>query len=304
MRQTRGLCDWNNVAIFAGCGFAKGPPRAYRPHELPICLTPSRTGATGRLESAKEVAIDNSSRAAGVYVGEELFSDYIGQRPELHAIRGELSGDRRPDFTVDGPAGRAICEVFSPRLELPEPVGMFDSFGRIEKAFKGRKRKQGAQAKKEGLPYVVVVASDNSDVPYGAFELLVGATGRGRPMRSGQNTRFSALAAMSQFNPTQYHIDAWLKDRVPEDADLATIYRIAAEAEGELTADGRFDATATRTRLKVVHNPWAATPLPLEFFGGPHDEQFRVTTEKYPYHLECVWEGERIFEVPDGDHGP
>ena len=110
-------------------------------------------------------------------LGEVLFNAYVRQRPDLRAQRHELSGTRRPDFTLSSPAGEVICEVYSPSLPL-DGGGSFDSFGPVSRAFKSRKRRQGAAAKANNIPYVVVVTDTNSDVPFGEFDLMVAMFGR------------------------------------------------------------------------------------------------------------------------------
>lgn len=235
--------------------------------------------------------------------GERLFSAYVRQRPDLHAVREERSGSRHPDFTVTGPHGKAICEVFSPELILRNRVGSVDAFSPIARAFGRRKRSQGAQAKADGMPYVVVIASDNSSIPFGAFELLVGGFGGRRALQPSKNTRYSALAVISTMNPTQHRYDAALKARLPPEPDAMTVWRVASALADDMTDSGSFDPQARVARLAVVHNPWAAVELPLDFFGGPHDEQFRVVDMDRVGHLERCWTGWRIHEVPGDDQG-
>ncbi|MFN3256365.1 MAG: hypothetical protein ACE37B_11775 [Ilumatobacter sp.] len=233
--------------------------------------------------------------------GEVLFRAYINQRPDLSAEFEASSGSRKPDFTVDGPDGPAICEIYSPELILRNRSGSFDAFKPVNGAFKSRKRAQGAKAKNEGVPYVVVVSSANSDVALAEFELFVGAFGRKRPLRNGQNTRFSAIAAIRRFNPTLHRLQRETRQRLPPKPSLEQAWSVVTDVEGELTKAGDFDPSAAVARLQVIHNPWAANPLPEGYFGGPHDEQFRLRLDTEPTTMERFWTGWRIHEVPDDD---
>lgn len=199
--------------------------------------------------------------------------------------------------------GRVICEVYSPELILRNRVGSADPFGPILGAFGGRKRSQGAQAKAEGLPYVVVISSDNSHISFGAFELLVGAFGGRRALQPFKNTRYSAIAVISRLNPTLHKFERALKQRLPPGSSFDTVWRVSSELCDEMVARGSYDPDAAVARLKVVHNPWAATPLPREFFGGPHDEQFEVVDRGGVRHLERCWAGWRVHEVPEDSQG-
>lgn len=170
---------------------------------------------------------------------------------------------------MTGPVGRAICEIYSPELILKNRVGSADPFGPVHRAFGRRKRHQGAQAKADGEPYVVVISSDNSHIQFDAFELLVGAFGGRRALQPFKNTRYSAIAVISRLNPTRYRFEGALKDRLPPGSDLSTVWDVVTEVSNEMVATGSFDPDAAVARLKVVHNPWARTALPLDFFGRP-----------------------------------
>jgi hypothetical protein len=80
---------------------------------------------------------------------------------------------------------------------------------------------------------VVVIASDNSSIPFGAFELLVGGFGGRRPLQPSKNTRYSALAVISTVNPTQHRFDAALKAQLPPEPDSMTVWRVASELVDE-----------------------------------------------------------------------
>jgi hypothetical protein len=229
--------------------------------------------------------------------GERLFAAYLGQRPDLTAGYEVLDQGRRPDFTVDGPHGTVVCEIFNPRLDLPNGSGSFDPITPLRGSFGKRKRRQGAGSKQKGVPYVVVVGRENSDVPFDEHDLLIAAFGRGGGLNSGKNTRYSALAVVSSFNPTQWRVEALVAERLPPGSPLPVIFRIVRHAEEELLNSGVYDPAARVARLRVVHNPWARVPLSSEVFGGPHDEQFIPDTASSEMPLIRVASGWRAHEL-------
>jgi hypothetical protein len=180
--------------------------------------------------------------------------------------------------------------------------GTFNSFGPIRGAFKSRKRGQGAAAKASRTPYVVVVSTANSPVPVGAFELMVGMFGGPRRLSPGQNTRFSALVVVSAFNPTMWRVERELDARDRAGRNLQQQLSDSARVIEERTVAGEFDPVARIARLEVVHNPWAAVPLAIEVFGGPHDRQHTFDTTTRAGGLQTVWEGWRIHEVPKTEY--
>lgn len=231
--------------------------------------------------------------------GEVLFERYLRQRVELTAEYEARVSGRRPDFQVVGPTAQAVCEVYSPQVLLSPGGGPFDSFGPLRGAFKSRKRGQGEDAKATGTPYVVVVSAANSPVGFGAFELMVGMFGGPRRIHSGQNTRFSALAVVSAFNPTAWRIEKSIAaaDGGTEHSLEEAIAQSLCTME-ELEARGVYERTAEAVRLDIVHNPWAANPLPLELFGGAWDRQYRFDTTTPTGELLAIWEGDRVHELP------
>jgi hypothetical protein len=62
---------------------------------------------------------------------------------------------------------------------------------------------------------------------------------------------------------------------------------------------GAIDLAAARARLIVLHNPFASSPISLDAFGGPHDEQWG-STEPGPGRLEYgpIAQGRWSCEIP------
>jgi hypothetical protein len=230
---------------------------------------------------------------------EVLFSAYVRQRPDLTAEREVPWGTHTPDFTVTGRLGTVVCEVYSPTLILQNRVGTFDSITPVGNALTGRKRKQGRAVSEAGVPYAVVIGRANADLPFSEFELMVAMFGGKHKVGPQVNTRYSALAVVSRFNPTVWRYEAALAERTASGSqDLGDKIRVALELERELVADGLYDPDSAVSRLRVAHNPWAKAPLDAGWFGGPHDEQFVFDPNPPGGQLIRTTVGWRIDEVP------
>jgi hypothetical protein len=256
--------------------------------------------------------------------GEALFRAYLRQR-RLKFDYEAPSGGRRPDFLVHDPAGDVVCEVFEPVRRLPGRAGAIEPYEHLRRAFRGRKRKQGAEAKKLGLPYVIVLAASNSDVSFDDISVtgaMFGAHGvtmpfdaergearedearwgflRGGGLHTGKNTRYSAVAVLTKFNPTLHRVERAYQEKIvrhgiPPGARAPVIYRAfddAAEA-------GTYDEHAAVARLTVYHNPYASAPLSMEALGGPHDHQWHaIETSPDEVGYTLVAEGRFCWELP------
>lgn len=76
--------------------------------------------------------------------GEPLVAAYLCQRRLPFDFEPEIGG-RRPDFSVDHPDGRFVCDVSEPTLRLPNRAGAFSSYPALRQVFTNqRKRKQGS----------------------------------------------------------------------------------------------------------------------------------------------------------------
>ena len=195
--------------------------------------------------------------------GERMMATYLAER-KLSADYEVFDEGANPDFVAHHPTvGDIVLEVYEPEYRLPRnPDGSFWSGSVrspghvIQRGINtNRKHRQAKAARERGFPFVLVIASTNSeirfnehDVPdalFGALEfvwnddsdvaskgpgrLVFGAAGR---LQRKLNTSFSAVAL------------------------------ITAVTEKEHT-----------NRLDIFHNPFAALPLPPEF-AGPYDAQW------------------------------
>jgi hypothetical protein len=231
--------------------------------------------------------------------GEAATADYLMRRRLPFEHHAPLGG-RNPDFVATHPiTGDVALEVFEPELSLPGKVGAFDSIKPLERGFKPRKREQARAARDAGIPFVLVAASTNSDIPYDSHAVagaLFGRPGVTFPVgvpdpgaaarwaylgpgkaRPDANTSVSAMALISYFNPTEWRLQAAWHGRVPlstrtSQADVGEALAARHAIYEELVARGIYLPELRRPRLRLFHNPWAAIPLDLAF-AGQHDEQ-------------------------------
>jgi hypothetical protein len=238
-----------------------------------------------------------------------------------------------PDFVVHHPAGQVVMDVTEPHFRLPRgPDGQFSGWigptpqGAIRRPFNdARKKAQAKVALDAGLPFVVVLARSNSDMEFTDHEVVGALFGSlaftfpvGRDEPSGDdgrfvfgggrlqptlNTRFSAAAVLSGFNPGTRSVERLTEQRLaateaglsPEDR-LAHAIQTILEVTKEQEAAGQFLEGERTYRLTIFHNPDAAIPLSPRF-AGPHDDQWMGTREVGAYY-EASW-GALGYEVPN-----
>jgi len=239
--------------------------------------------------------------------GEQHVAEYLEQWGVSYEREPDVGG-RNPDFVVDLQGSRVALEVYEPALRLTNRVGSFDSVGKLQNAFRGRKGKQRSAAKDAGVPYVVVIGSGKSSIVYDHFAVMGAMFGRigvswnldtvtGRPVsdprpahlggarvQPGMNTGISAVALLRRFNPTLRRLqDAWDADRAERSPafsestfqDRVRFLERSQAIQDELERRGEFDPRIRLSRLIFYRNPWAVHQLP-ESFGGPYDDHFGV----------------------------
>lgn len=239
--------------------------------------------------------------------GEQHVATYLEQLGVPYEREPDVGG-RNPDFVLDVDGSRVALEVYEPALRLTNSVGSFDSVGKLQNAFSGRKAKQRSAAKDEGVPYVVVIGSAKSSITYDHFAVMGVMFGRigmsweldtvtglpasdARPAHLGgarvqpqMNTGISAVALLRRFNPTLRRLqDAWDADRAERSPafsestfqDRVRFLERSQAIQDELTCRGEFNPGVQLSRLIVYRNPWAVHQLPMSF-GGPYDDHFGV----------------------------
>lgn len=257
--------------------------------------------------------------------GERLMRAYLHER-RLPCEEEPPVGGFNPDFLMHSPVGDVVAEVYDPTLTLPGRVGAYDSITPLLGAFGTRKRKQVGAACKAGYPTIVVLGKGNSDLTFDDFTVTGALFGRpgvtfpvgpgappdakpaytfldGAAFQPTKNTSYSAVAVVSQFNPTLRHFqrataalpsviwgESTHQERVAHVEEMM-------EIERELEAAGVYKPDACRTRLTIYRNPWAARPLPWDF-AGPHDDQFDLFETARSVGYTLVARGVNGFEVP------
>ncbi|HVF75297.1 MAG TPA: hypothetical protein VM938_09625 [Acidimicrobiales bacterium] len=72
------------------------------------------------------------------------------------------------------------------------------------------------------------------------------------------------------------------------------------EVYDHFAATAEFDPEAALARVTVLHNPHASTPLPMEVFGGPHDEHWgTMWDDEANGRYTRLATGRLWFEVPE-----
>jgi hypothetical protein len=198
--------------------------------------------------------------------GELLLETYLASRG-LDLEYETPHGNANPDFTVALPAGPVVMEVYEPEFRLPTEAGSIDSYSVVRTAVK-RKARQGKGVRDRGLPYVLVLGRTNSDLPFGDHNVpgaLFGnititipleldepadvpaesrvGFGSGGRLQAGINRRFSAVAVVREFNPTQRHPERLWRERLgaEDPGDLAMLSTVVSEAYRESEEAGLYD---------------------------------------------------------------
>jgi len=254
---------------------------------------------------------------------ERYFSIYLNRRRLPYEYERPV-GSKRPDFFVEHPAaGPIVVEVHEFSYYSPLLVGSVDPYGHIRAAI-NRKRAQGKGAKGK-YPYVLVLYSYgwphldlNSvtgamfgniavhmsiDMQTGAAKgdprTIFGNDGKmvyTRPERVRvQNTTFSTVVILRMFNPTRVRLDRGFAS-IPDGLGDAEHLTRLIEVEEEYTRRGLYRPDLYIPRLIVCHNPDAGVPLPLDAFGGPHDEQWAIASDDGRLHLAATGLG--CHEIP------
>jgi len=235
--------------------------------------------------------------------GEKAMAAYLNDRALPHQYEAAV-GPKHPDFSVEHPqAGKVVCEVYEPRFRLPRgadgrPTGGFiDPYHVVRKGIDKRAKSEQARATLEaGHPFVIVLASTDSEWPvdddnipgalFGDVQVVMPFDGQqadvsaarlafgdhGR-LESDRNQAYSAVAAISSFNPGYAAVEARALERLLAKDGPGKHIGLLLEAGHELAQAGCYDEAALTRRLRIFHNPYAAIPLPMTF-AGPHDDQW------------------------------
>jgi hypothetical protein len=96
----------------------------------------------------------------------------------------------------------------------------------------------------------------------------------------------SAVVLLDDFNPTRLRVERTIDDRIgpmPESnparsrdsviRDVAARAKVVRDTYEHFTLTGDYIESARRTRLTVLHNPFAYHPLSNDIFNDTHDVQ-------------------------------
>jgi hypothetical protein len=204
--------------------------------------------------------------------GEKMMAAYLTERKLPYDYELFEKG-ANPDFVARHPAaGRIVLEVYEPECRLPRnPDGSFRS-GSVRSSGhvvrrglnSHRKHRQAKAARARGLPFVLVIASTNSEIAFSEYDL--------------PGALFGSLEFMWSDEP---------------DTDSNDRGRLVFGAAGRLQPklNTSFSAVALIAvnaekdhahQLEIFHNPFAALPVRREF-AGPHDGQWASVDAGHSY---------------------
>ena len=248
---------------------------------------------------------------------EDIFEGYLRSRG-LTWTYEEAAGNSHPDYWLDGPS-EAVCEVRHVTASLEGPGGAFDVYKPLAKAVK-RKAKQGRAL--EGVrPYVVVIWAPRWPTD---FYAVVGALfgkiqivmpfdpesgsadpdaarmgfGRDATLHGSQHEHISAVAVIQRFNPGLRAVQDEFAQRIASESaeeDPVRGTEIILDVFRQSSEEGWYEEGAAEARVVTFHNVYASTPLPLEVFDGPHDEQYSIDAASFTK----VFEGDEVRHLPD-----
>jgi hypothetical protein len=182
----------------------------------------------------------------------------------------------------------------------------------------GRKAAQAKVAMEAGYPFVLVLARTYSELefmPHYVIGAMFGTPmisftfdddpgradpirmvfGQGARLQESLNTRFSAVAVVSGFNPGLRRVEQIAESRMHHDMNpmekVATFINTVQKEQEK----GAFQERDEIHRLEIFHNPFASILLSMEF-AGPFDDQWTGNRQLGIYY-EGAW-GTRGSAVP------
>jgi hypothetical protein len=232
--------------------------------------------------------------------GEQLFEEYLRARGLRFRREPDLGGRKKPDYLILGDPD-VLCEVKDLCANDDDRrAGAALARGEIVTAWgdaTARARSRIVDAVKQLSEYkgsrpCVVVLYNHSALGVNLLNIWVKAAmhgdaqfsepidfGDGRPMpepafiydrdtrklSSQQNTTVSAVAVLERVRPNPATVDDHVRS-----GTYASTHDVAMAVFDFLEAHP--EATIEAPRLRVIHNRFAAVPLPREVFSGTGDE--------------------------------
>lgn len=227
------------------------------------------------------------------------------------------AGVKAPDYWLDLPS-RPVVEMHHVTATLDGPGGAFDVYKPLRKAVK-RKAPQGKDLDGDH-PFVIGLWAPEwptdplaiSGALFGRLTLSMPVDprtgtavadqarlgfGRDAELHQTQHRHVSAIAVIHSFNPGVRAAEEEIDRRLAEARDADPSARAASvvlDVYGRRGEAGLFDAADYTVRIETFHNMHATTPLPLDVFDGPFDEQHDIAEGRYT----TVFRGARYDELP------
>ena len=174
-------------------------------------------------------------------------------------------------------------------------------------------RQKAAQAKvamDAGHPFVLVLARTHSELefmPHYVIGAMFGTPmisfaftedvehadkarmvfGQGARLQESLNTRFSAVAVISGFNPGMARIERIAEAQFKPGMSVSHRMGVVLETARKEQEKGRFRDGEVAYRLQIFHNPYASVPLSTEF-AGPYDDQW-MGNRTFGIYYEATW---------------
>lgn len=195
--------------------------------------------------------------------GERMMATYLAER-KLPAKYEQFDEGANPDFVACHPTvGRIVLEVYEPEYRLPRnPDGSFWSGSVrspghvIQRGINAnRKHRQAKAACERGFPFMLVIASTNSEITFSEYDV--------------PDALFGALEFV-------WSDDSDTAPNGPGRLVFGAAGRLQRKLNTSFSAVALIIAVAEKDhthRLDIFHNPFAALPVPLEF-AGPYDAQW------------------------------
>jgi len=214
-----------------------------------------------------DVAVTNEQRSVGAggphTPGEMIMATYLAERNLPYGYEPFDEG-ARPDFVARHPViGKIVLEVYEPEYRLQRnPDGSFYSGSVrspghvVQRGINSdQKRRQAKAARGHGLPFILVIASTNSEIAFSEYDV--------------PGALFGALEFV-------WSDDSDTGSNDPGRLVFGSAGRLQRKLNTSFSAVALITAIAVKDhthRLEIFHNPFAALPVPPEF-AGPYDDQW------------------------------
>ena len=244
-------------------------------------------------------------------LSEQIFDSYLSNREiKFKVEQGHLV---HPDRFLSLPQGLVICEIKQLESKINRArivTSFFNPYKKLRNAIK-KKVRQGKEAKKDNVPYVIVIFNYNSHqitsneiveaVMYGDITIVIdipqdikkrgkvrgnffAGNGSLRYARDHQEPgvpikkRISAIAILEIINPTDelLSLEYNKASKGISIQEIDKLFIILDEITEKLEKEGKYKKDLRIPRLRVFHNFYASNPLGFKVFNGKYDKQYYI----------------------------